>query len=95
MRRPAGGVGGLDGPGVDAVDRLGQELGDHADVEEDEGHDAGQRADADRGHEDQRVEEVRDGADDAEDAAREGEREAVGRGHARGEEDDGQRERSR
>ena len=78
---------------VDAVDRLGQQLGDHADVEEDEGHDAGQRADADGGHEDERVEEVGDGADDAEDAAREREREAVGRRHARREEDDGQRDR--
>ena len=57
------------GPVVDAVDGLGQQLGDDADVEEDERHDAGQRADADGGHEDERVQEVGDGAHDAQDAA--------------------------
>ena len=46
-------------------------LADDADVEEDQGQDAGEGADTDGGDEDERVEQVGDGADHAEDAARE------------------------
>ena len=74
------------------VDRLGEQLDDDADVEEDEGHDAGQGADAHRGHEDERVEEVRDGSDHAEDGASQAQTEAAGRRDPGGEEGDGERE---
>ena len=65
------------GPGLDALDGLGVELGERGRRVGDHGEDAGEGAEPDRGHEHQRVdervhapEEVEHGARRVEDAAR-------------------------
>ena len=61
----------LNRPDVDAIDRLGKQLGDDAEVEQDESDDARQRPDPDRRDEDERVQDVGNRSNDAQQRAAE------------------------
>ena len=58
----AGRPNSFDRPRIDGLDRLGEQFRDHAEIVNEKGHDAGERAEADRHDEHQREYDLVDGA---------------------------------